>query len=221
MNRRVELGGSLGWAGLWCGLLMLVFCGCIRASDVPWLKQNTWELGGFVGASYGVDESRIMGGGNLTYSALRNILPYVEVSYFPSIQRTLTRPDPISGTDTIKYDVPLADVNFGIHARVQVPHTPIVPYAVLGFGLLHELQSTQTTIQPNDTGGYYSTPSTVAASTNYATNFGGGVRIYLSESFGLRGEFKGYELTGGPLKNDLHYNRLWRATFGVFWQFGR
>src|SRR5208282_1121773 len=118
VNRRVELGGGLRRVGVLSGLLISLLSGCIRASDVPWLKQNTWELGGFAGASYGVDKSRIMGGGNLTYSVLKNILPYAEVSYFPSIQRTLTQSVPTVGTETIKYDLPLADVNFGIHARV-------------------------------------------------------------------------------------------------------
>ena len=128
----------------------------------------------------------------------------------------------ISGTDTIKYDTPLTDVNFGIHARVQVPHTPIVPYGVVGFGLLHSLQSTQTTILPTDvTNVYQTTTKPVAPGTGYATNFGGGVRVYLKESFGIRAEFKAYEPTGGILKAELHYNRLWRATFGIFWQFGK
>ena len=81
MNRSVTLS-RMRRAGQWGGLLISLFAGSIQGADVPVLRQNMWELGGFVGASYGVDKSRIMGGGNLTYSVLRNILPYVEVSYF-------------------------------------------------------------------------------------------------------------------------------------------
>ncbi len=214
----VNLHGSFGKRVLRLGWLVSLLLGGAMAEDVPILRQNTFELGGFVGASYGVDKARVMGGGNLTYSAMRNILPYVEVSDFPSIQRTLPA-QALGGT--IHYDTPLADINFGIHARVRLPKTPIVPYGVVGFGLLHVFQSTQTSMTPNDSGGFDIGRKTLASSTDFAPNFGGGMRVYIKEAFGVRGEFKVYELTGGPLKDQLHYARLWRAAFGVFWQFGR
>lgn len=61
----------------------------VAAEDVPVLRQNQFEVGLFTGFNYGADHSHVMGGGNITYSALRWLLPYAEVSYLPSIQRTV------------------------------------------------------------------------------------------------------------------------------------
>jgi hypothetical protein len=195
-----------------------LLCISAEAQDVPILRQNMWEAGGFVGATYGADKARVMGGGNLTYSALRNLLPYVEVSYFPGIVRTLVKPDDLG---TIKYDIPLTDVNFGIHARFQLPKTPIVPYAVLGIGVLHMPAGTETLLTPNDSGGFETGLKSVSSYTGYAPNFGGGIRLYLKEQFGVRGEFKAYQFAGGPLKDQLKLNRVWSATFGMFIQLGK
>ena len=199
---------------------LIVLCAAVllpslKAQDVPILRKNMWEAGGFTGASYGVDKARVMGGGNVTYSLFRAILPYVEFSDFPSIQRTFNNQDTV-----IHYDVPITDVNFGIHARFLIPKTRIVPYAVLGAGLLHASSNTNTFTTPQDAGGFKTVRKFVDPSTDFAVNFGGGIRVYLKEQFGIRGEFKAYELTSGALKKNLGYDRLYRATFGIFWQFG-
>ncbi len=81
-----------------------------------------------------------MGGGNVTYSILSNILLYGEYSYFPAIEHQ------VKNSQQALYDfkIPLQDINFGVHARVRIPKTPLVPYAVFGIGLLHSPSVTNT-----------------------------------------------------------------------------
>ena len=47
------------------------------------VRAGSFEVGGFVGSSYGIDQFRVMGGGNATYAVNKYLLPYVEFSYFP------------------------------------------------------------------------------------------------------------------------------------------
>jgi hypothetical protein len=196
------------------------------AADVPIVRANQFEIGGLMGFSYGVDQSRVMGGGNVTYSVLKWLLPYAEYTYFPSIQRSTLGN---AGGQRFKdvYDIPMTDVNFGVHMRVLVPHTRIVPYIVVGAGFYHFPRR----VEQNYTleGQNYSTkpnPGTsFAAGTNLAVNFGGGFRYYLNgEHFGLRAETKGYRLTSPPGASLSPFQSnpwVYSAAFGVFVQFGR
>jgi hypothetical protein len=215
-----KLGRLPGFAS---ALALVVFCSWwipnATAQDAAILRRNTLELGGFVGASYGIDKAHITGGGNLTYSVTRWLLPYVEASYFPGIQRTNTQPliDEVQS-----YTIPIADVNFGAHIRFRLPKTPIVPYAVIGFGVLHSPQETEKDVFSGI--GAHTQNSPVVASSDFATNVGGGVRLYIREQFGIRAEFKAYQVTGGPLRGSSAFkeaSQLYRLAFGMFWQFGR
>lgn len=195
----------------------------VAAQNVAILRPNQFEVGGFAGFSYGVDQSRVMGGGNVTYSALRWLLPYAEVSYFPSIARTLiSSSNGVPNTKDV-IDVPITAVDFGVHMRVRVPHTRIVPYVVVGAGLLHSPESTEARYANSALSGtpvWSPTKSqTVGASTNFAANFGGGIRYYLGEQFGVRAETKGYRLGSGPVYQQ-GARWIYQATFGFFVQFG-
>ncbi|MGA3076502.1 MAG: hypothetical protein ABSG56_22775 [Bryobacteraceae bacterium] len=208
-------------AGIALSLFVLGMALPLAAQDVPNTGPNQFEIGGFGGFSYGVDHSRAMGGGNVTYSVTNWLLPYAEVSYFPSIQRTYISPLPDGSPDYKEvFDIPLADVNFGVHIRKRLPHTQIVPYVVAGIGVLHSPVRTENRYdyEPN-TGGYSTTatPVPVPASSNFAANFGGGIRYYVTERFGFRAETKGYLLSSGPLYQTGRW--VYRATFGVFIQF--
>jgi len=216
-----------GWrplfgAALWACLLAAT----AHAQDAAILRRNTFEVGPFGGISYGVDHIRGMGGANVTYSILRNVLLYGEYSYFPSIEHSVT--DTANGAITdLKF--PLQDINFGTHVRFRVPRTPLVPYAVIGMGLLHSPSTVDTYETLDPFTNQYSAPKPfmVNSSTSFAVDYGAGVRWYIRENFGLRGEFKGYRLTGGPLHNPasagisggLGVNQIFRATLGFFFQF--
>jgi len=198
------------------------------AEDVPIVRANQFELGALAGFTYGVDQSRVMGGGNVTYSVLNWLLPYAEFNYFPSIQRsTLLN----AGGQKAKYvyDIPMTDVNFGVHARFRLPHTRFVPYIVAGAGLFHFPRRSEQVYQYNPTTQTYPGPpqsgTSFAAGTNFAVTVGGGLRYYLNgEHVGLRAETKGYRLTSPPggASSPFQSNPwIYSAEFGVFVQFGR
>src|SRR4051794_19390695 len=90
------------------------------------VRKGTFELNGFAGYSYGINEragnpSRVIGGGTLSYSITRVFLPYFEFGYFPGIGRTQTGSIPSTGrTFNAHYNVPLADIHGGVHIRVPI-----------------------------------------------------------------------------------------------------
>jgi hypothetical protein len=208
-----------------------LFAIAAQAQDAAILRQNTFEVGPFGGISYGVDNIRGMGGANATYSILPNILLYGEYSDFPSIERSIVT-HYSDGTIASKYilTLPLQDVNFGAHVRFRIPKTPLVPYGVIGVGLLHSGSVTDSVEGYNQENAAYgpAAHNAIASTTSFAVNYGAGVRWYIRESFGLRGEFKAYSLTGGPLHSStgvpglsggLGVNEVFRATVGFFFQF--
>ena len=192
----------------WSGLTFQAF-----AQDAPILRSHTTEVGGFVGASYGIDEARIMGGGNVVYALNRVIMPYGEVSYFPGIGRKASVSG-IAGANST-FSIPITDYNFGVHVRIPIPKSRIIPYGVLGFGGIHapkrdEKVSTPNPFDPTKTD---ITPVTVASSTDFAANFGAGLRYYATERLGFRVEFKAYKPTG------TFSDTFYRIAGGFFFQF--
>jgi len=207
------------------GLVALGISVPALADDVPIVRANQFEIGGLAGFSYGVDQSRVVGGANVTYSVLSWLLPYAEFTYFPSIQRS-TLGDVGGQKFKDEYDIPMTDVNFGVHLRVGVPHTRIVPYIVAGAGFYHFPQRSEQDYTWN--GQSYTNPlpgAPFSAGTNLAVNFGGGLRYYFNgEHFGLRAETKGYRLTSPPGGTSSPFQSnpwIYSAEFGVFVQFGR
>jgi hypothetical protein len=195
--------------------LMFTFGSALQAQPGAILRTHTTEVGGFIGASYGVDKARVMGGGNVAFSVTRELMPFAEVSYFPGIGRTAT----VTGIDLAnsKYSLPIQDVNFGLHFRVPIPKSRVIPYGVISFGLIHNSEHTETITYPDTLrpGQMATLQLQVPAATNFATSFGGGIRVYATERLGFRGEFKGYKPSGGDVKLDAFY----RVTGGIFFQF--
>src|SRR5689334_5818034 len=87
-------------------------------AQAPIIRQGVVEAGGFVGASYGIDQTRVMGGGNVVYSLTKAFMPFGEFSYFPGIGRTVTALG-LSNT-TLNFSIPIEDFNFGFHLRVPI-----------------------------------------------------------------------------------------------------
>jgi hypothetical protein len=168
---------------------------CLRAQS--YVRSGSFELGPFAGASYGIDKFRPMGGGNVTFAIDKYILPYFEYSYFPGIPRTFSGTIPGSGTAyTQSTAIPLSDIHGGVHIRLPIFHeSPIVPYLVFGIG---GLRHSARTITVNYTS--FGSPETLQvvdpAGTDRAINFGGGIRYYISQRFGVRVEAKGYKPSG-------------------------
>jgi len=164
----------------------------LTAQTASVVRSGSYEVGGFVGASYGIDESRWMGGANVTYAASKYILPYTEFSYFPGIGRKQSRTIPgLSQPVNISYSIPLTDFHGGVHIRIPIRELPIVPYGVFGVGMIHAPERQFSVNVEN-----IQVPFTSAASTNAAVNFGGGIRYYINQRFGIRGEAKLYKPSG-------------------------
>lgn len=160
------------------------------------VRSNSFEVGGFIGTSYGIDEFRVMGGGNVTYALNKYILPYGEFSYFPGIGRVTK--GTFAGTNrpfTLSYSVPLTDFHGGVHIRLPIKESKFVPYGVIGFGVLSSFDR-NVQAQFQDASGTNTQQLAVKGSTDYATNFGGGLRYYINNRFGIRAEAKAYKPTG-------------------------
>lgn len=193
-------------------LFLTLAAATVFAQDAPIVNKGTTEIGGFVGASYGTQAFQVMGGGNVSYAITKRIMPYAEFSYFPGLEVTHT----IAGIgDTNKgtghYNLPLADVHFGIHYRFPVREKPFVPYAVLGLGTIHNFQSNYT-YNYTILGQSASTVFPLAPGNSFAVNFGGGVRYYTRQKVGFRVEAKVYRSTGII---DGYFSKF---EFGVFYQ---
>lgn len=174
-------------------------------NNASFVRANSFEVGGFVGASHGLDRYQVMGGGNVTYAVNKYILPYTEFTYFPGIrQRT------VSDGGTFNYKRNLTDFHGGVHLRMPIfRESPIVPYAAFGVGLLHSGVPTATFTPTNGTTRDLNNQT---SATSLALNGGGGLRFYLGQRFGLRTEAKVYRGTG-----DLS-TTFYKIEFGVFFQ---
>ncbi|MFN0103293.1 MAG: outer membrane beta-barrel protein [Bryobacteraceae bacterium] len=164
----------------------------LHAQTASVVRSGSYEVGGFVGASYGIDDFRWMGGANVTYAANKYILPYAEFSYFPGIGRRQSRTIPgLTAPVNISYNIPLTDFHGGVHLRIPIREFPIVPYGVIGVGVIH---APERQFNVNVEG--IQVPFTSSATTDAAVNFGGGLRYYINQRFGIRGEAKVYKPSG-------------------------
>jgi hypothetical protein len=181
--------------------------GALAQSSV--VRSGSLEVGPFVGATYGIQNVGVMGGGNVTYAlANRYVLPYFEFSYFPGLPHSYTD---ASGTK-YDYSISLADLNGGVHIRIPIGESPVVPYLVAGIGALHYFQGSGTATPTS--GGLLAV--TFPPGTSFAFNAGGGIRYYIGGSgrFGFRLEAKFYKPNSGPFSNDT----IGKVEAGFFFQ---
>lgn len=173
-------------------LLLGLFATTAAAQSAAVVRQGSYEIGGMVGASYGIDKFRIMGGGNVTFAATRVVLPYFEYTYFPGLGRQVEIP--VSGTNrvaTSEFETPLQDVHGGVHIRIPIAESKLVPYLVAGVGVIRSPARTVGLEVPT-AGDPIVVDFDLPADTTPAANFGGGVRYYVNQRFGFRIEAKAY-----------------------------
>ena len=158
-----------------------------QTKDVAIPMKGDTEIGGFIGSSYGLDSWRVMGGGNFAYAVHKVVMPYVEYSYFPGIQRQLTTP-----SGSANFSVALSDIHGGVHIRIPLGQSPVVPYVVAGAGtILYQDAPVKITFPDG-----FTLNDTIKGSSSFAANFGGGLRFYTKERVGFRFEAKVYKPTG-------------------------
>jgi hypothetical protein len=165
--------------------------------SVPSVGTGNLEVGLFGGESYGLDRFRPMGGANVAYGLSPKLFPFVEASYLPGVARQLITPaGTSSATGEGKFD--MLDFHGGLHIRFRRPESRVVPYAVVGAGLIHESSGTLLVAESFGSGARYTPGFNVRASTVFAVNFGGGLRFFFNEHLALRVEFKGFKPTSEP-----------------------
>jgi hypothetical protein len=213
MRRRTDMAGAVGQAFPPAGNMkvgMLSLCAWLAlgsvcmAQEAPSVRKGTTEIGVFGGVSHGIDSWRGMGGGNVAYSVTSWLLPYVEYSYFPG----LVRQENLASGANLKYATPLSDFHGGVHIRAPIAESKVVPYGVFGFGVVHS-SFHGTVALPDGT----TIPGYSRDATDPAVNFGGGVRVYVSQKWGFRVEAKAYRPVTGPYSNFFY-----KAEGGIFYQ---
>ncbi len=175
-------------------LLTVLAAVAASAQSASVVRQGSYEIGGMLGASYGIDKFRIMGGGNVTFAATRVILPYFEYTYFPGLGRRLETV--AAGTDRpvqYTFETPLSDVHAGVHIRIPIAESRVVPYLVAGVGVIHSPEKVVNATFSIAQGQTDSIQITAPSDTTPAVNAGGGIRYYVNQRFGLRVEAKAYK----------------------------
>jgi hypothetical protein len=204
------------------------------------IRSGSFELGGFMGSTYNVSQGAIMGGANLSYAVTKIFLPYIEYSYFPSIGRTGTGttfendcgPNNQACTFSTNYTTHAIDFHGGVHIRIPIRETRFAPYGVFGIGVLGVGSGTINGYQATDGASptvpvavHLTSPKGIPGTSGLAINFGGGVRYYVTPSYGFRVEVKGYK----PVNNQSPSNTIFqsisitntflKAEVGFFYQF--
>lgn len=191
--------------------------GALHGQNVPFLAPGNVELNGFIGVAAGGGNTGVGAGGNVAVAATRRLMPYAEYSYFPSLTASAVRRDyPIGGTTefaTATGKASRQDFHGGVHLRVPIGSSHIVPYGAFGVGALFVAPSKGKIVV--GVGDGTSRPFDVdqPSETELAVNFGGGIRIYTKENFGIRLEVKGYKPVSGNYVRDT----FMKATVGFFW----
>jgi hypothetical protein len=188
---------------------------CLAQGGTSFVRSGSFEIGGFVGATYGVDQVRALGGGNVTFAVSKWLLPYVEYSYFPGIPRTVSQALPglpgVVGSSSAP--IPLSDFHGGVHIRIPIRESNIVPYLVFGVGGLTHFQHTATLTYTGADGLSHTLSATEPGGTDFAVNFGGGIRYYLNQRLGFRLEAKAYRPSNTAITPIFG-----KVEFGVFYQ---
>ena len=184
----------------------------VATAQVPAVRQGSFEVGGFIGSSFGLDHYQVMGGGNVSYGVTKYLLPYVEYSYFPGIERHIPYVFPSTGVPfTLAQAIPFSDFHGGVHVRIPIRESRLVPYAVIGFGGLKSFDRTASaTFQGITVNGI-----PVKGETDFAINGGGGLRYYIGQSYGIRFEAKVYKPYGGSSGFNDTFGKV---EFGFFFQ---
>ena len=193
-------------------LSALILGPTLTAQVAPIVRKGSTELGVFIGSSYGTDAFRVMGGGNVSYSVTKVFMPYAEFSYFPGLPRQADGGVGANGNQIVaKYDLPLADFHVGVHVRFPLAEHRFVPYGVFGVGGVHNY-STSYDFSFVAAGTPRTQTVPVPADNSFAVNFGGGLRYYINQKYGIRFEAKVYKATG--IINDIFS----KYEFGFFYQ---
>jgi hypothetical protein len=197
-------------------VILAVLSTCAYPQSAPHLSSRTLEIGAFGGFTVGVNTRGYTVGGNISAGINRFILPYFEYGrYVLPLPTERTGILGVTGESfTIRYETGSSDIHAGVHVRVPIRESRLVPYLVFGAGTIRRSGS-QFTVRlagPDGLGGEITAPT--PAVNEFAINYGGGLRYYLNQRLGFRIESKWYNVTGA---NKITEN-FGKLAFGVFLQ---
>jgi|SRR5580704_15586227 hypothetical protein len=193
--------------------------GGFSAHAQSFVRAGSFEFGPYAGTTYGIGNFRFMAGGNVTYAINRRILPYFEYSYFPGIGTTQITENFPNGTPLVLnlHALALSDFHGGVHIRLPIHESPIVPYIAAGFGALRN--STKTINLSYMAFGQTVTQSLIIpANSNPDFNAGAGLRYYLNQRFGIRAEAKGYKPFHRFIGPNTQVSAFGKVELGFFYQ---
>lgn len=179
-------------------LSMMFAVGSTMSLQAAETEVGTAEVAGYGGLVAGIGTHGVLGGG-LAYAVKPRLLAVGEFSYIPGGGEQVSGPGYVVKTSSRAYDF-----NGGIHFQFPLREPKAVPYVAAGLGALHGSASYTGSALGQ-------TYSGKASSTDFYFNFGGGLRYYVSERWGLRPELKIFA-------GDETYVRL---AIGIFYQFGK
>jgi opacity protein-like surface antigen len=157
---------------------------------------ETSELGAYGGASFGLGGTHPWVGGTAGVSPSKYFMAVLDSSFMPLGNRTLRTG--LVGTSISR----LYDFNFG--GQILIPiHRRFTPYGLLASGILFNTYNVVLT-RPDGVAYVVGT-----SDVKFAFETGGGVRYFVTEGFGVRGE---YRFTAST-------QNFSRVLFGVFYQF--
>jgi hypothetical protein len=168
-------------------------------------QAGDMELGLFTGAVIPPGGGAKVGGGaNFAYAVNTWLYPYAEFSVLPgALNQQVT-----AGNSTFVTSGGLLDFHGGVHIRIPV-NKRFVPYGVIAVGGFKPYSVTLAQIS----GGNTINSQSISQSPEFAFNYGGGVRYYITNIIGVRFEVKAYGPTG-------HFGGTpVRVMGGIFFQF--
>ncbi len=185
----------------WCLRYVVVLLGLL-AGVVPLVAADTEpgtpEVSAYGGVVAGIG-THWTGGGGLAYAVTARLLAVGEFSYIPGGGQKFEG----LGYAT-KWSARALDFNGGVHYELPLRDPKVVPYVGAGVGALHQSGSATVTVAGI-------TVSAEASATDLYFNFGGGLRYYVSDRWGMRPELKVF--AGGET--------FMRLAVGIFYQFGK
>jgi hypothetical protein len=164
-------------------------------------------LGGYGFGSVGIEESPMKwgAGGGVGYALLPNLMVVGDFTYSRLAQLDVSvQPNPLSSPLTIRETAKTYEFTGGIQ-YLMARTSRAVPFLGAAFGVAHAAVSAQG----SDVSGANANVSIDVGNYRMA-KLTGGVRIYISRSFGIRPEFNIVRLPG---------ETFYRASFGAFFQF--
>ncbi len=157
---------------------------------IPPISKGLLEIGVFPGFTTGGEALRPMVGATTSFQISKYFAPYLEGSWFPSLDRSFSRGDRL-----VLQGAPTAlDFHGGTHILIRRRRARLVSYGSFGMGYFAYRDSIGEAFDRLNPSVRISQPLTKESA--FTLNTGGGVRWYSKSRWGIRTEVKYYRTFG-------------------------